>query len=317
MPTASLTIGFSRSRSGGGCHLALEHVNTLRIGPTDAIEIFRLMPDVAASLYPSAGVARIAPEERSFEYSELLKFQNGKSATLKYPVGWVPADYEPGGGLGDGFGVSVQIVTAWPTSPDLAFDPLSNAVVASVPFTGLVRASYTVPYFQVSLFRDQYQVKLSGKLVALYQGAMDEASFGQVTPKNPITVYSVVSEYVADQQGAWELPPGWPDDNTYPGVRETDPLPDSGAYQQLERVHENAFLDPSGELRVERYTVRWEEPYLGLAGEGYHPKYLFDPGTPPNPDSQWSEAWKAINWASIYEDVIARYPDIQGTGHAP
>jgi hypothetical protein len=96
-------------------------------------------------------------------------------------------------------------------------------------------------------------------------------------------------------------------------VRETDPLPDDTAYQQLERVHENAFLDPDGDLRIERYTVHWEEPYFGPGWQTYHPVYKFDPGRTPPPDSEWSEAWKSINWESLYDAVRARYPGIQGT----
>jgi hypothetical protein len=317
MLLTSLTIDFSPGNRSGGRHLELAHINTLRIGPTDAIEVFYLMPAVEATLYPSHGAATLQPTDASFEMSELLKFRSSKSASLKYPPGWVPPDYEPGDGLGDGFGVSLQLVTAAdeegaPCSPDLHYDALSNSVVADMAFTGLVRVSYTVPYFLVYLSRDQYQVKRKGNLIALYQGAMAEASFGEVRPKHPITVYSVVSEYLADQQGAWEVPPDWPDSNKYPGVRETDPLPDDTAYQQLERVHENAFLDPDGDLRIERYTVHWEEPYQGPL-EDYHPVYKFDPGRTPPPGSDWEQAWKSINWESLYEAVRARYPGIQGT----
>jgi hypothetical protein len=192
------------------------------------------------------------------------------------------------------------------------YDPDEQELIATRPFTGIVEARYEVDHFEVSLTRGGDAAQASGNLIAIYQGAMDEASFSGVQPEDPITVYSVVSEYVADEAGAWEVPPDWPEENTYP-TRTTEPLPNQDSYQQLERVHENAFLDGAGRMTVERYTVRWEQPY-SPGDATYRPEYRFDPGIPPEPDSEWGEPWSRLDWPGIYEAVRARYPGIQGTG---
>jgi hypothetical protein len=303
--SVALTIQFSASASAEQA-LGLKHVHTLRLGPDGAIDVFMVIPAVSAALYPSIGSARLVPgEAQTFEQIDIVKFNNSRQASLKYPPHGLVAcrvltDLGNNLGIGGGGGVSVR------------YDSDIGKVVASRAFTGLVEASYTVSYLQARVTRFGDAAKASGNLVAIYRNAMAEASFGGLQPVDPITVYSVVSEYVADEQGAWEVPPEWPEDNTFP-IREDEPLPNQDSYQQLERVHENAFIDGAGLLTVERYTVRWEEPYRS-PGTLYHPKYKFDPGIPPPEDSDWSDAWSSINWASIYNSVRQRYPDIQGTG---
>ena len=83
--------------------------------------------------------------------------------------------------------------------------------------------------------------------------------------EDPIELYAVVSEYVVDQEGTWEKPDNWPDENTYSEKPAQDPLPDPEASATLERIHEVAWLFEDGRYEVERFHISWFQPFTGAA----------------------------------------------------
>lgn len=322
MIQTTTTVSFSDSSSASSIErkLKLENIGLFRLGATQTIDVYRLFPPVSANLDATTGAISLAPEIEEESIVENIKFSNSNKASLSYPRQWYNASRwttpDPEGPVFSSPGVSMRKLYAYDeeggrVSPSLSYDAASNSVISDLPFSGLVNVSYKAKYRLVRLSRGSHQILASGTITAHHRGAIAESSFSAVTPHQPIIVYSVVSEYLADATGPWEVPPGWPDDVAYPD-RPGSETPDETSHQQLERVHENAFLDIDGTMRWEKYVIRWERPYVG--SNEYHPVYKFDPGTPPSEGDRLERAWKQINWSAIYSDVTSRYPGIQGAG---
>lgn len=308
------------SAAGFGVNaLVLQHAASLRTGHSGAIDRFRLFPPVAATFSASVGAVTVDPQEGAEPVVELVQFSGTRRAGLRYPRGWnVRSAWLPVSpsqpGFSGGANVSIEVVSGFdengrPIVPGVAYDGETNELVADVAFRGMVRATYSAPFRPISLYRGADNAIRSGNLTAMYQGAIAEASFGAISLPQPIPVYSVVSEYVADENGAWEVPPGWPDDATYPDTA-PEPLPNKDSYQQLERVHESAYLDYDGTLRIEQYIVHHEQPYED-SGATYAPQYRLDEAAAPDEGSLWEDAWAELDLDDLRAEVSARYPGIE------
>lgn len=84
-------------------------------------------------------------------------------------------------------------------------------------------------------------------------------------------IYRVVSPYIVDGKEKWELPPGWPSDNTYP-ISSTGPkkFPKSFVTQQPWEI---GYLMLDGTFRVDTMSTKTFKPYEGVAG--YTPKFVY------------------------------------------
>ena len=71
--------------AGRRAPLVLEHVHTLRQGKSGAVDVFKLFPSVNADLYPSIGVATVSPTKNEQSVVELVRFNGGRRAGLRYP----------------------------------------------------------------------------------------------------------------------------------------------------------------------------------------------------------------------------------------
>lgn len=72
------------------------------------------------------------------------------------------------------------------------------------------------------------------------------------------------SEVLVQEAGVFELPPGWPDDNTYPGSSFPDAdLPvDGDAYVTQRRVHAYVYMDEaSQEKQVRKLMTSYALPF--------------------------------------------------------
>lgn len=83
-------------------------------------------------------------------------------------------------------------------------------------------------------------------------------------------LYRVVSLYLIDTRKRYEMPPGWPSDNTYPGG-EKGPSKTPGRTQIQQKIFEICFLMPDGTIHVDRFYHPNYYPYEN--DTSYKPKY--------------------------------------------
>lgn len=76
-------------------------------------------------------------------------------------------------------------------------------------------------------------------------------------------VITVWSSIIITEDGAFEVPPGWPNDGSYPGGG--TPLDTSVSYYMQKRVHLVTYQNDQGtELTEDRFLVPFAAPYEGL-----------------------------------------------------
>lgn len=146
------------------------------------------------------------------------------------------------------------------------------------------------------------------QILAFHEGATatHTVSFGVVQSDSFREAYRVTSEYIADSEGQWEVPPNWPEDNEYPFDNEEGPDVDS--YQQLERTHEIMTVRLDSSTFIDRQWVTHEQPYSG-SNLSYEPEYKFTKGSGTG---DWEEAFLNIGWNEIETRLKNEYSGITG-----
>ncbi len=95
------------------------------------------------------------------------------------------------------------------------------------------------------------------------RSSADQTGPASVLPGLYAQVIGVYSVIVVTEAGAFEKPPGWPSDGTYPGIVGTELNPDEPYYEQ-KRVHAAYFDTQTGLLTQINYLINLEAPYSGL-----------------------------------------------------
>ena len=267
---------------------------------------FQLFPDVRARVTATSGSVE---EERGGrvlrDVMDSITFNGSDTASAEYPVEELVSSEAFGDQLDE---------QGRPTSVTLYADPDTKKLRASKPCYASFLVKYNTSYRQYyyvypdpdgaygnyTQLASFYEggVQFLGKILAFYEGAtaslkVEQLQFDQSgqQPGSYRELYRVTSEYVADSDGAWEVPPGWPGENTY-GTGEEGP--DNSSYQQLQRVHEIGYMDDRGRVDIRPFTVLIEQPYGGSSG--YRPSYtLTTSGSVPS---------------EILSSIQSRYPGV-------
>ena len=310
-----LTRSFQFSAGEGrySARLLLGSSGTRRVGDDQVESWFLLFPAVPAQLLPSSGYLSYFADE-VWETDEILQV-DGTSASLYYPRHWVDSDgrmtyVSPGTVVIEEVAeVGSPTSSIGAGSPYPTYDPLTNSIVTPDPVKKLYRVHYKAKYNIFAIRRQGSAVKRAGNLWAIYRGEATSSEIPRVEP-SWMTAWTVSSDYVADENGAWELPDNWPDENTYALYEELDPLPDQSSYQQLRRKHEVGQLSDYGELEVISYDFPYLQPYDGEVLPTWHPDYTYRRGTAPDADSDFYAHWSRLDWSSIEAGVRKRWPDV-------
>jgi len=261
---------------------------------------------------------------------EALKFSNSSSANLKYPnafsVSITPKvmlmekrdsnnrrTIVPATGVTYKFDADKAAVVATKPSGPLA---LGNVKDVEVKVYGVVFVSYTatlrILYYKPNLDGQNFggEVVLSLGTIYAYHDYDVATQEMEVDPDNDDPTYveyaRVYSKIVLDTDGAWEAPPGWPENTTYPiaGVGPPGGLDPDNSFTD-ERVHEIIYVYTSGRLDYERFSTNLLRPYVGTFN--YNPEYFIRFGSPPTATSDPKEEWiltqQGKTWGSVFLDV--------------
>jgi hypothetical protein len=309
-----LTRSFQFSAGEGrySARLLLGSSGTRRVGDEQVESWFILFPAVPAQLIPSAGHLSYY-EVRTWETDEILQV-DGTSASLYYPRHWVDSAglmtyVSPGTVVIEEVAEIGSPTASIGAMPFPTYDPLANAIVTPDPVKKLYRVHYKAKYIIFAIRREGSAVKRAGNLWAIYRGESASADIPRIEP-NWMTAWTVSSDYVADESGAWELPDNWPDENTYARYEEQEPLPDQSSYQQLRRRHEVGQLSDYGELEIISNDFPYLQPYDNEVLPTWHPDYEYRKGTAPEAGSDFYEHWERLDWASIEAGVRKRWEDV-------
>ena len=300
MVQAALTARFARP--DGQVNLKLAYGGPLR----DFNSVpFQLFPAVAAAVRATTGTVQGVGSARELRnVQDVAEFNGSAEAETEYPI----TEFLRVEVLGDAIDEEGRVFTLRPV-----LDRDTYRLKADRPCYAKVLVTYNTTYkqfyyvapdpdgitsnlSQLAVFYDG-GVQYLGKVVATYEGVT--ASLTIDSPKLRETevdygyteLYRVTSEYITDADGAWEKPPGWPDENTYPGGEEG---PDSSSFQRLSRTHEIGHIDSRGRVSVRPFSAQIERPY---GGDGsYRPVYsLMSSGTLP---------------ADVMTSIRNRYPGV-------
>jgi hypothetical protein len=169
---------------------------------------------------------------------------------------------------------------------------------------------YTIDYFLFDYYPEIRTIEWGGiqanwgHIFAYYRTSKAKLSFPgfQFTEqRNKFLICDVTSEYIANEDGAWEKPNDYPDNPNYGGYAEAPP---SEGTQLLERQHRAWFIIPSGMLRYEDFNRSTLQPYENSSS--YRPEYKFTIHQPP--DEQWAlDAYNRVNFQNIRKEVSVRY----------
>lgn len=298
--TASQTVSFTGG--GGGARIVMQ----LEPG------IFRR--DYAVRIWPSdpdrvvASVGRITingVRNLDIRYEPIV-FNGTDAAEPRYPMSGL-IRYEP---VGDIFAPDLSVASG----VRLHWDPAAGKLRASRPIIGSYVVDYVAQYLRVlyaptQLARTSYEL---GTVFAYRQGTVASLAIDlrAAESEDYAELYSVISYGVVqgDSPGrisdVWELPPGWPEDASYPGLATEGPDPDASV--TIQRVHERAFINRNGAIIKRPITVAREQPYAGVLG--YRPAYELSRGSAPGED--WNDAFGDAPWEDILPDLAARYPGL-------
>ena len=120
---------------------------------------------------------------------------------------------------------------------------------------------------------------------------------GGVYAETRVEECTVWSEVLVTEAGVFELPPGWPDGNTYPGLAFADAdLPEAGAAYVLQRrTHAYAYSTETGEAAVRHLLAAYAKPFA----------YAGQPVAFPVPSAKFRPAMKASASARVKDGAQA------------
>lgn len=269
----------------------------------------RLYPDVPAILRATAGTVQPAALSNRIDTIryEILSFQGTDRAQLKFP-GSSDHDFKS---LAAFFNSTGGILDE---DINFSYDPNTDEIIASLPFYGGVQVSYSASY-QVLDYIPAFEetggvtdigyVTRYGMVLAAYQKAI--ATYSVQMPdiaKNSdyIEFYRVYSKVIADPDGRWEVPPGWPNSTRYPYLNQEGPDPENS--HDEERPHEVGFIDTTGHIDYQTYYAPIERPYFGMAN--YRPKLFLRRRQLPPKD--YEQAFQSVDWPTLNQRLALRYP---------
>ncbi|HRD65724.1 MAG TPA: hypothetical protein PKY50_06165 [Candidatus Competibacter sp.] len=262
----------------------------------------RLYPDVSATLRATRGTAHLG-ETRVEALDEILDFGGGKTARLKRPN---PNDDVVFYSLDVAFDSAGNEVY-----PTLHYDPDTGEAVSDVSFHGAVRVTYTANYRLVYYRYDVDYDPISGGLTlssgivyAFYLGESAQIDVGIESAQSQqyVECYRVYTKVVLDPDGAWELPPGWTEDGSYPDHPEIEARDPDNSFTD-ERPHRIALINKIGSIVWRWYHVPIVQPYV--LQPSYRPKFFIKFATPPS--DEWKAAFSRVNKSAIMADVAAAY----------
>lgn len=302
--STSITVGFDKDSGDKKGQLKITNDYGTRYGHEYR---FRIWPAVSATVVTNNGIVYPIPNGGPYSVTgqEYVTFSNSDTATTDYPMVEVLGASVAGGAL-DSEGQPVGI----------SFTFENGELKASQPFYGGAVVSYVSSYYiwgwapvitgSAWWNRSQTSFDYAIQILAFYEGASatHEVSYGSVEVNDYMEAYKVTSEYIADKDGQWELPPNWPTDNEYPADNEEGP--NLKAFQKLKRTHEILTVSYSGVTSLDRQHVTWLKPYTN-SNLSYDPVYSYQKGTARD---GFESVFLDLNWSSIESSVQSRYPGI-------
>lgn len=302
--TTALTVSLDAASPEVGLTLEMHQGPYAEYG---AIPV-RLYPPVEAILRATRGSAHFG-ESRVEAVEEILSFDGGKTASLKRPLPQGIAFY------------SLQLALDAEGNdavPTLHYDPATAEVVSDIPFYGAFKVVYTAPY---RLIYYKYEADFepfgggltlsAGTLYAFYGGASAHIDIGFSSSSDPFTVelYRVYSNIVLDPDGAWEEPPGWTEDGSYPDRPDIEPRDKDNAFTD-ERKHRVGYVNKLGTVSWQWFGASTLQPYTGFdfGKEGYRPKYKIRWADPP--DKTWEKAFASVKKGEIQADLAKSFPGL-------
>lgn len=303
--SATLPVEFS---PGEAPPLILEPGSTEPGAMTSSVIKLRLFPAVEALLRATAGTVVFAETRIRRVVYEILAFRGDNRVRTRYPISggfsWQSLNL-----AFDRQGRTVQ--------PVITHDLLTSEVIADQAFYGGVRVAYDAAYRVIDYTPEIHWnpqiasggavIVQTGMVLAYYQGQIAtlsvEAEFGEPSAQY-VELYRVISHIVLDPDGAWEEPPGWPEENKYPTTNAEGPDPDNSFTD--ERPHEIARINTLGQIDISNYYVSWAKPYTGASN--YRPRYRLRRGVAPE---GYQEAFAVVDWGQIRQRLARLYPGLE------
>jgi hypothetical protein len=192
-------------------------------------------------------------------------------------------------------------------------DPKTYGLVVDQPIYGTFKIEYSTTYKQYYWRHtgdEDEEIYIQGVVIAYHDGASASLEFDDVDGAidfDKTEIYRVTSKYVVDSEGAWEYPPGWPDNPEYE-QSSTNETPDNTSYQVLERVHFLGWVNKRGVNTYEWWPVYREQPFEGHSS--YEPQYLLTLNT--NAPDGFEQAFDSLDFGKIKAEIRRRYPNVTG-----
>jgi len=153
----------------------------------------------------------------------------------------------------------------------------------------------------------------NGKKFVWWKGKIDIPA---ADPNNGewFEIAKVTSEYVAGTnsdgiRGAYELPPGYPDNLQHSGANYKIPDPADEEDMKQQRKHMRWKVNTvTGHIDFDSYVIAMEEPFLSN-GVAFIPKTKFTRQAPS--DEKAKKAYGSVNWENIRKQIIKEFPECE------
>jgi hypothetical protein len=320
-------VSYEDAECSGSGQLLLEDEGTIRLG-RQAINFVRVFPAVPVKMRVRGNASIAYYDKQAISRHDLIQL-SGTRASLRTPRKWIdpchPASGLPASpwtgystaGLGAGAGVSLQVLEAWDAEtggadiPDIHFDDDTNEIVSDQDVYAICEAKYLAGCNRYRVVRSGDAVNSDVAVVAFYRGRFAETTIGAASNLDRVPVYYVTSDYVADENGQWEVPDDWDEENTYADAPAAEPLPDNGSYQQLRRIHEACYLTYRGQTIIELLLGQSENPLQPFeSGLGdYDRDFTFRQHPAPDPDRQpdFYKHWQYLDFDELFASAANRF----------
>ena len=270
----TLTAQFASGEKVG--RLVLELDDRLDLAPPGGFRI-RLYPAVPAQFVASAGEPPVLTIEKRARKvrRELVEVQGADRVSTRWPISRLLSVTIPQ----VLFALEDDVLKPVPWSAGaVAFDPVSNELILpGVAYGGLIveydadyRIAYWIPPREIYVTGTVQAVTVEeGTVLAYYDGKVTTLDINIIREEGNSTAVlaEVVSQIVVsneDKFDRYEIPPGFPNDTSYPG-RPTAEQPDADNSMSVDRAHEYWLYDAFGAVwRISpRMYPTIYKPYVG------------------------------------------------------
>lgn len=282
----SLTVSFGDTDNQISLSLEFERFIPV-VGNPAGEAIIRMYPDVDADLFASTGEIEFGEHKRDDHIAEIVTFSQSNTASTQKNMDTNPV-IEKSWLFDTETGKKVN---------NARFTPIlgTTEIQCDQTITGAVLVTYKSFYRELlfTMFIEWasnnnlisnprwtgFATFFKSTILAYYEGAvasLDVSPPALTTPtaEEATEIYRVASYVVVNDEGAWERPDNWPDENTYedyPGLEG----PDVGtAYVEHERVHEIGVVDSFGRFQNRTYFTPRRKP-MDTGTDNYHFPYEF------------------------------------------